>query len=464
MIVASDFSGVGSFNQGLNFLGLKYDTAFACEWDKFSRRTYLANYGTKEDLEILETDDCKRIDSAYYKEYIDGNAKKPSEQEWKYVRSIENKVAKSFSFYFPWNVYQRDIPVKKVDFYATTTPCQAFSIAGKRLGKEDRRGILFFNSHEFIQVNKPRYFTFENVKGLLSHDKEKGSKSEYGKTFSEWITLLGGKSINGSDVMMPHEDAVPYHIYFKVMNAKKHGVPQNRERIFIIGIRDDQDNEFSFPKEIPLEKRLKDVLEDNVDEKYFLSENNINALIKYNERQRENNTGFSAKFRDVETTKTMDALKVGGGGKDDLIKVNSGVKKGYEEAGAFDSVNFERPDSKTRKGRVGKGISQTIDTGVCIPVLTPDRPNKRQNERRFKEDSDPSFTITAQDRHGIYDGLKIRRLTPLECFRLMDFPDSFVEKARSVGISDSQLYKQAGNSVVKVHYVDLIKKLLKIKS
>ena len=135
-----------------------------------------------------------------------------------------------------------------------------------------KRGILFFNSHEFIQKNKPRYFIFENVKGLLSDDG--------GKTFSEWVNMLGGKSVNGNAVMFPYEDSVPYHIYWKVLNAKDYGVPQNRERVFIVGIRDDQDNNFTFPKEIHLDKRLKDVLEDNIDQKYFLSSKDLKNLLK----------------------------------------------------------------------------------------------------------------------------------------------------------------------------------------
>ncbi len=89
--------------------------------------------------------------------------------------------------------------------------------------------------------------------------------------------MVGGKAVNGNPVIFPREEAVPYHVYWKVLNAKDYGVPQNRERVFIIGIRDDKDNNFTFPKEMHLEKKLKDVLEENVDEKYFLSE----KMVKY---------------------------------------------------------------------------------------------------------------------------------------------------------------------------------------
>jgi len=226
--VGSDFSGVGAFNQALIRLGIDYEEVFACDMDKYARQTFIHNYGEPK--------------------------------------------------YYPTNVYDRAIPNESLDIYMTSPPCQAFSLAGKRLGKDDKRGILFFNSLEFIQVNKPRYFIFENVKGLLSDDG--------GKTFSEWVNLLGGKSINGNAVLFPYEDSVPYHLYWQVLNAKHYGVPQNRERVFLIGIRDDKDNNFRFPVEEHLTKRLKDVLENDVDDKYFLSENTINVLLnhqKFNE-------------------------------------------------------------------------------------------------------------------------------------------------------------------------------------
>ena len=139
--VGSDFSGVGAFNQALRRLKIQYDELFACDMDKYARQTFELNYGKPKD--------------------------------------------------FPNDVYNREIPKQSLDIYMTSPPCQAFSMAGKRLGKEDKRGILFFNSLEFIQENKPRYFIFENVKGLLSHDKV-DPKAAYGRTFQEWINYLGG--------------------------------------------------------------------------------------------------------------------------------------------------------------------------------------------------------------------------------------------------------------------------------
>jgi DNA (cytosine-5)-methyltransferase 1 len=396
--VGSDFSGVGAFNQALIRLGIEYDEVFACDMDKYARQTFIHNYGEPK--------------------------------------------------YYPTNVYDREIPSEPLDIYMTSPPCQAFSLAGKRLGKEDKRGILFFNSHEFIQKNNPRYFIFENVKGLLSDNG--------GKTFSEWVNLLGGKSINGNPVIFPYEDAVPYHLYWKVLNAKHHGVPQNRERVFLVGIRDDKD--FRFPVEEHLTKRLKDVLEDDVDDKYFLSEKMVSYLFSNSETQKEKGNGF--KFSTIENDEISKAVTTKAGQRmdDNFLKIKSATSKGYEEATEGDSINFSVPSSETRKGRVGKGVAQTLDTACNQEIIQLNNP-KHSQQRIYSVDG-ISPTISAGNDGGgqnpvkhLTNNYKIRRLTPRECFRLMDFPDSFTWP-----VSDSQAYKQAGNSIV----VGVLTKILSI--
>jgi DNA (cytosine-5)-methyltransferase 1 len=357
--------------------------------------------------------------------------------------------------YYPTNVYDREIPTESLDIYMTSPPCQAFSLAGKRLGKDDKRGVLFFNSHEFIQVNKPRFFIFENVKGLLSDDG--------GRTFQEWVNMLGGKSVNGLPVLFAHDDAVPYHLYWKVLNAKHHGVPQNRERVFLIGIRDDVDNHFQFPKEEHLSKRLKNVLEDYVDDKYFLSQERIGTITKA-----ERGIGWT----DADTKNTADCVLTGYAKNPtdgEYLKIKSATSKGYEEAREGDSINFSVPSSETRRGRVGKGVAQTLDTSCNQAVIYN---CKRLNET-IEKNKLPTGEIKILDTYNksihdecptlkkhhaengdrkLWDGFRIRRLTPRECFRLMDFPDTFTWK-----VSDSQAYKQAGNSIV----VNVLYKILK---
>ena len=397
--VGSDFSGVGAFNQALIRLGIEYKEIFACDMDKYARQTFIHNYGEPE--------------------------------------------------YYPTNVYDREIPSKSIDIYMTSPPCQAFSLAGKRLGKDDKRGILFFNSHEFIQVNKPRYFIFENVKGLLSDDG--------GKTFSEWVNMLGGKSVNGVPVIFPYEDSVPYHLYWKVLNAKEHGVPQNRERVFLIGIRDDQNNTFRFPIEEHLTKRLKDVLEDDVADKYFISDKKIEYLL------RTEGTTFDINSNILNQDLPNESRTIQSGyykcGRDtQFVKIKSATSKGYEEATEEDSINFSVPNSETRRGRVGKGVAQTLDTGCQQGVL---HKYQKEIEQSINQDICTGIDASYYKGFGVRQGkcrqvvkndYKIRRLTPRECFRLMDFPDTF-----TWNVSDSQAYKQAGNSIV----VNVLYKILK---
>jgi DNA (cytosine-5)-methyltransferase 1 len=490
--VGSDFSGVGAFDFAMKRIAqqkaLNVKSIFACDMDKYARISYLANHDAPE--------------------------------------------------YYPLNVYDREIPKESIDIYMTSPPCQAFSLAGKRLGKDDEkgRGILFFNSHEFIKQNKPRYFIFENVKGLLSDDG--------GKTFNEWITLLSGKSVNGTSVFFPHEDSVPYHVHYAVMNAKNYGVPQNRERIFIIGIRDDEDNDFTFPAEVPLEKKLKDVLEENVDEKYFLSEKMVAGLMSTNhlDSDRINNTirasghsstskkhsfdvvkvghinqdtqasavyseegisptlsagthGYAQGYIEVGTLRTHNDGKGFKGTEDNncptipararedgsgqpVIRIHSATSNGFEEATNEDSINFSNPHSKTRRGRVGKEVAQTLDTacnqGVMVSkeVRTEESKKKRKEtgtndfrgkkvEFREQEHMNTLTTSLTNDHYLLNKSYRIRRLTPTEVFRLMDFPDSFVENIRKEKISDSQAYKQAGNSIV-VKCLELIINNLKL--
>lgn len=411
--VGSDFSGVGAFNQALKRLNVDYHEVFACDMDKYARKTFIHNYGEPD--------------------------------------------------YYPENVYDREIPTDSLDIYMTSPPCQAFSLAGKRLGKDDKRGILFFNSHEFIRVNKPRYFIFENVKGLLSDDGE--------RTFNEWVNMLGGKSVNGNAVMFPYDDAVPYHIYWKVLNAKEHGVPQNRERVFIVGIRDDADNTFWFPAEEFLTKRLKDVLEDDVDEKYFLSEKMLDYFITNTEKQKENGNGFKFYPSDGTTIGKAITCKAGSRMDDEFIQVKSATSKGYEE-----QLNDSSDIHNCITEAIGRQGSSKEYIEICNRVNKA--LEKKYNDKRLNKtiennnlpDGEPMMLDTYNQsvheycpslkaRHAqnndrrLWTGYSIRRLTPRECFRLMDFPDDFDFSV----VSDSQAYKQAGNSIV----VNVLYKILK---
>ena len=351
----SDFSGVGAFDYAIERVsknkGFNHERVYACDWDKYARITYAHNHG------------------------------EPT--------------------YFPHDVYEREIPKESLDIYMTSPPCQSFSLAGKREGKNSDKGVLFFNSYEFIKTNKPRFFIFENVKGLLSDDN--------GRTFQEWLNYLGGKSVNGLPLLFKDENAVDYHIYWKVLNSKKHGVPQNRERVFIIGIRDDQDNEFTFPKEEHFTLKLKDVLESNWDNKYLLSE----KMIQYLDRKKD--SGRVQDFIDE---------------NEDYAKT---ITANYSKQSTYNFIDIK----SKYKNEIISSINQ--DVATCIDASYYKGFGVRQGKCR---------QVVLQD--------KIRRLTPRECFRLQDFPDSFDFSV----VSDTQAYKQAGNSIT-VRVLELI--LLKLK-
>lgn len=531
--VGGQFSGVGAFDFSLDRLGVEYLNVYQAEWDKYARQTYLANHSTPE----------------YYVEDVNDTP----------TKEITEKHG-------------------SLDIGMFSPPCQSFSLAGKRQGKDDLkgRGILFFNSLEFIEVNKPRFFIFENVKGLIS-DNKKDKSSEIGQTFSEWLNFLGGKSVNGLPIMFPYEGSVPYHIYWKVLNAKNYGVPQNRERVFIVGIRDDHDNVFTWPKEVPLVKRLKDVLEDEVDEKYYLSETMIKGLnTEHLNADRINNALRCGGGSSLTKKHSFDLVKVGYINQDtqasqvyssdglapSLCAGTHGYANGYIDkpivahnltGGKWDKTHeqsrrvydvdgiapamhtcgggnqepkivahslFPR-SSKTGKGGTGHlskedGTSYCVDTGcsqaveifepkiVAMRGRNPENPSDKTTGcptvQMLEENSQGisnALTTVQKDNlvvepwirgglqenqptqtNGIspcltsamgmgggqtpihnYQENRIRKLTPTECFRLMDFPDSLVENARKVGISNSQLYKQAGNSIVVAVLTGIISKL-----
>lgn len=258
-----------------------------------------------------------------------------------------------------------------VDVITGGFPCQAFSIAGKRGGFSDTRGTLFFEIARATEQIKPRILLLENVKGLLSHDK--------GKTFATILSTL---------------DELGYDAEWQIINSKNYGVPQNRERVFIIGHLRGTGGREIFP------------LEGTNGENIQSTGTEENVLIIQDRRQSSETRIYKNQSPTITSTWGM------GGGNVPYVKA----------------------------------------------VLTPDRINKRQNGRRFKDYGEPSFTLTSQDIHGIYDGYHIRKLTPKETWRLQGFPDEAFDKAAEVN-SDSQLYKQAGNSVTVNVIYEIAKRL-----
>lgn len=406
------FAGIGGFRFGMESAG--HECVAFCEIDKFARASYKAIHNTEGEIELHDittvTDDE--------------------------IRNIGH-----------------------VDAICGGFPCQAFSIAGHRRGFEDTRGTLFFEIARFAAILKPKYLFLENVKGLLNHDK--------GDTFETILSAL---------------DELGYDVEWQVLNSKDFGVPQNRERVFIIGHLRGQRGRKIFPiggkDEKSSAERLginilgntknpngtaqgtRDIVHDPEGIVGTLTATDYkgpkqvaipNEIKKYGVLQPNfNQSGVVYETDDISPTiRTMQ----GGGLEPKIIqrshgynnggehciaptltsnsyhennflklKIREATKQGYAEASAGDSVNLSHPNSKTRRGRVGEGIANTLVTGDNQGVVT--------------------------------SNFRIRKLTPRECWRLQGFPDWAFDKAQEVN-SNSQLYKQAGNSVT----VNVIKEI-----
>lgn len=299
-------------------------------------------------------------------------------------------------------------------------PCQAFSIAGKRKGFDETRGTLFFEIMRLARAKGTSYLFLENVKGLLNHDQ--------GRTFETIIRTM---------------DELGYDCQWQVLNSKDFGVPQNRERVFIIGhLRG-----IPRPQVFPLGQSN----QSPTDTPQELREQVANTLRTNYSNGRSNETYIQAIGSTQANASVMvnqspaltEAMGQGGGHMPMIQQVNQPKHSNdrvYGDAGIAPTLNTMQGGRRQPK--------------VAIPVLTPDRKEKRQNGRRMKENGEPAFTLNTQDIHGISDGSRIRRLTPIECERLQGFPDGWTE-----GVSDTQRYKQMGNAVT-VNVIEAIAKKL----
>ncbi|MEN1130311.1 DNA (cytosine-5-)-methyltransferase [Listeria monocytogenes] len=382
------FAGIGGFRLGMERAG--HECVGYVEIDKFARMSYQAIHDTEG-------------------EWTREDITKVTDDEWRTLRGTVDIICGGF-------------------------PCQSFSIAGKRLGFEETRGTLFFEIARAAKQIQPRYLFLENVKGLLSHNK--------GETFATILTAL-------------HE--LGYDAEWRVLNSKDFGVPQNRERVFIIGhLRGERTG-----KVFPFGGKDTTITQNDI--KVMNDSKKVRDQLKYDSINR---------FYDVSgIAPTLDTMQ--GGNREPKIAVLGNInpsKKGMN--GEVYSSEGLAPTLTTNKGE---------GTKIAIPVLTPDRPEKRQNGRRFKEDGEEMFTLTEQDKHGVaiiqkprgyneggmhkiaptlsanswqennllkQNGLRIRKLTPRECWRLQGFPDWAFDRAAEVN-SNSQLYKQSGNSVTE---------------
>ncbi len=299
------------------------------------------------------------------------------------------------------------------DILCAGFPCQAFSIAGKRRGFSESRGTMFFEVARILRDKKPKYFILENVKGLLNH--------EHGGTFSTIVKIL-------SDL--------GYSTQWQVLNTKFFGIPQNRERVFIVGCLTGECIGKVFPISSNDAKNISNlnaITKKKSQGSRVYSTDGISSCLTSSGGGQGGKTGLyfinKPRFDTYKPSDIVQTLKVAG--DTPLMKVKNGTKKGYDEAYIGDGINLAFPLSKNRRGRVGKKVSQTLDTHCNM---------------------------------GTIENYRIRRLTPLECFRLQGFPDEMVKKAYELKISDAQLYKMAGNAVTVNTVYSVAKRIAEVEN
>lgn len=368
------------------------------------------------------------------------------------------------------------------DLFCFTPPCQAFSVAGRRGGFDDTRGTLTFEALRIANAKRPKVLFMENVKGLCNHDK--------GNTLATIIHAI---------------NEIGYTVDFTTINSKFFDVAQNRDRVYMIGVRDDlitpepwtdvkgttmlhkakrrlqeegvKSFNFDWPPQTEVRTRLRDFLEEWVDERYYLSEEKTATLIAqleervknspqgvdYNRKMGVGNTReiaaciSASDWLGLNRNQTQTAIAE--------LETGSEIEQGISEDTAriieLGKLKEHRHSSLANSIHDVGGISSTLDTmqgggrepkiaEEVRPVLTPDRIHKQQNGRRFKENEEEAFTLTAIDRQGVavgtYPRYRIRKLTARECLRLQAVPEPMIDLLLS-SFSSSRCYKFAGNGL-----------------
>lgn len=450
--VLSLFSGIGAFEVALDELEIDWKLDHYCEIDKYACQSYNYIHGTTDE------DNLKDVTNIDYSK------------------------------------------IGNVDLVTYGFPCQDISLAGNQKGFFDEEGNLtrsglFFNAADVIRHTNPKFAIFENVKNLT------------GKKFkAEFETVLSTL------------DELGYNTYWKVLNAKDYGIPQNRERVFGISIRKDIDKGYTFPQGFELTLRLKDILEEQVEEKYYLSQDKVDKFSKKfdetpyallgGEQQHQSvkkdgisttltssmgcGGGYVPMINEPKVEKILESKRIGGLFDDEKGKHQAGsiwdtdhlsptldtMQGGYRQPCIIEPMicasRGRNPDNPSSR-KAGNPTEQRIEVntkGLCNTLTTVQKDNfvleaHVINPLKGKTDNGWHFEQQIYDKNGItravkagggsgnipkvIESFRIRKLTPRECWRLMGFKDKYFDRVK--GVSNTQLYKQAGNSIV----VDVLK-------
>lgn len=397
--LATVFSGIGAIEHALDRLNLPHEIVLACD---------NGDVELKQDEEEIKKNLASFKDELDKKKYIDSlyqNNRKTNFVERSYLSNYDidpDRFYKDVRF-IDGTKYRNE-----VDLFVGGSPCQSFSMVGKRGGFKDTRGTLFYDFARLVSEIQPRVFIYENVKGVINHDN--------GNTWT---------------IMQNVFDELGYKWNYAILNAKDYGIPQNRERLFVVGFRNTNVN-FDFPKPVTLDKTMQDLLLENTLEKYYLGKKGIEFVTKEKNIKKQytqingdislcqkSNQQFNWHgdfvFEEVAEDKSEDPIDEKYYLSEKLVNyvLASGTKNFY---------------SKPK-----------IDLEVARPLLA---------------------SMTKMHRAGVDNYVttrgKIRKLTPRECLRLMGFCDSF-----KIVVSDTQMYRQAGNSIVVNILMAIVQEILK---
>jgi DNA (cytosine-5)-methyltransferase 1 len=361
------FSGIGAIEHAFQRLGIRHRIMFAGDIEPSCKKSYFANY---------------EID----------------ERDWfTDVRDFDAKPYKG-----------------KVDFLVGGAPCQAFSMVGHRLGFEDARGTLFYEFARIVKESEPKVFLFENVRGLLNHDK--------GRT---WNVI--------HDIF----EELGYDVKYRVLNSCDYGIPQHRERVFCLGFK--KPTNFEYPVPIDLEYKMYDFLEDYIETKYFLKEKGIKFVTSHKNREK--------KYTQIngEVALCQKRNQEFNWHGDFVYHPDSELTPSDEK---FDEFIFDVKDVEEK---------YYLSEKVAKYVLAGGTKNFKTSTETDLEIARPLLhSMHKMHRAGVDNYVthkgRIRKLTPRECLRLMGFKDSF-----KIAVCDTAIYQQAGNSIV----VDVLIALLK---
>lgn len=400
--LATVFSGIGAVEHALDRMNISHEIVFASD---------------NGDIEIDVDEDeikneIKKMNSIKEKKnYIDGLYKQKKRKNFVEETYKANYRINDNNFFQDVRFIDGYDFRHQVDLLVGGSPCQSFSLVGRRGGFEDARGTLFYEFARLIDEVQPKVFIYENVKGVLSHDK--------GNTWK---------------VMQNAFNELGYTWHYQILNSKNYGVPQNRERLFIVGfLKPEYANKFDFPKPIDLKTKMIDFLESNVAEKYYLGTKGIEF---------------------VTSKKNLDKR---------YTQINGDVslcQKSNQQFNWHGDFRFEPIDSEN-----GKEINEKyyLSDKLVNYVMSSGTKKFYSKPEIDLEVARPLLSsMTKMHRAGVDNYVttkgKIRKLTPRECLRLMGFCDSFI-----ITVSDTQVYRQSGNSIVVDVLMHLIDSIIKTR-